>query len=101
MEIRKIREDFDLFAPELSTHTPIEYNAETDLLGELACHFMEEEIGHRDWIANWKIFKSGRNGDLLERAKAWLYQVGHDVSLAEKLVQHCEELTTTVNIRYR
>lgn len=59
---------------------------------DLACTFLEEEVGRFDWINNWKTIKS--SGAALNRVREWLSLVNiqHD---PQAIVEYLDKLATT------
>ncbi len=54
---------------------------------DIACDFIENEVGRLDWMRNWEVFKRKPNAG--ELAAQWLSDMGHSFT-PQELFSHIE-----------
>jgi hypothetical protein len=60
-----------------------------DEISDLACEYVEQEVGRFDFANNWKVSKE--NPGYLDAIRAWLQRIGESQGLAEMIALKLNE----------
>lgn len=80
--------DLDAVLPSPETRRARD-NDRTRFIEELACDFIEEEIGRHDWLNNWEQVKNRRNIESM--VFWWLERIGAEDVTAGEIVDYIDK----------